>query len=389
MLRQLLDRVRAKTAIIAATMAERRSNRTGTYLLRSDGRWRGRIQLGLKENGDPDVRTVYAKTREEAERKINALVREYEQGQLTSIDGGRLTLATFVTEHWLPAVKSLLKPTTYRSYEQISRVHILPRLGQVRLARLTPRMIQMALGEVSDEGLSPQTVKTVQRVLHRALVFAVRWRYLTTNPATYVETPPIPKKRHNTLSSSQMRRFLSVKDDRLALICKLAFVTGMRQGDLLGLQWRDFDPDGRRLLVRRSYNAKFGYQTPKNHKDRDVPIPDELVADLVTLRMLTKHDASDDPIFATLTGRPILGPNVTRWFKRRLKEAGIEGHYRFHDLRHTHATLMLGRSDVSTAAVADVLGPLYSPAVTHGLYDQGSVGFGGDYRAAQEGLLHG
>jgi integrase len=388
MLEQLFLRLKAATGTLSPLMGTRRVNHTGTVMQRSDGRWRGRIQLGVTEDGTPDIRTVYGRTEAEAWKKLDDIRLNHQAGTLAAISADRLSLEVYLYEHWLPAVKPTLKPTTYLSYSQITKNQLVPLLGSYKLGRLSSRTIQTALGKLTDNGLSPQTVKTVLQVLHRALAYAVRWGYLRHNPASTVDTPPIPKIRRRILSPEQIKRLLAVKTDRLELLWRMALVTGARQGELLGLQWRDFDANDRWVEIVRSYNPKVGYQVPKNGKSRKIPLPTSITTALEIRRMKGKYTAPDAPIFASSNGTPLLGPNVTRMFQRRLTAAGIAEHFRFHDLRHTHATLMLRRHDVSTAAVSDVLGH-YSPAVTHGLYNQGSVDSGGDYRAAQEGLIGG
>lgn len=386
MLRAILARLLPERATLSDIMATRGPNHTGSIMFRSDGRWRGRVQLGVREDGTPDVRTVYGATEKEVRTKLDKLRRDHETGSLASQEADRLFLREFLEDRYLLAVKSTLRPTTYFQYHETITRYLVPTLGGYRLSKLGAQHIQRAWSDLAGDGLSAYTVRSAHRVLHRALVFAVRWGYLPKNPVDLVEPPKTPRVRRATLTPEELGRLLLHEENpRLALLYELAVVTGARQGELLGLTWSDYSPGRQLLAINRSY-GRFGYQLPKNGKTREIPLPAGLCAKLDQHRQNTAWPKPTDPIFASRTGTPLLWNNVIRSFKRALSRAGLDTSFRFHDLRHTHITRVLRSRQVPVAAVSAVAGH-YSPAVTHGFYDHADDGFDAAYRAVQEGLI--
>ncbi len=153
----------------------RRGNREGSVRLRSDGRWVGAIELEGRR------RWVYGKTRKEVTDKLAQVVRDMEAGLTLTAD--QITVAEYL-ERWLAdSVQPRLRPKTYRGYEQLVRLHLVPELGRLKLSKLTPMHVQRVMNAKLEAGLSKRTVQYMRAVLRAALAQAVRWRLLSTNAA--------------------------------------------------------------------------------------------------------------------------------------------------------------------------------------------------------------
>jgi integrase len=224
----------------------RRGNREGTIRQRPDGRWEAAVRL---EGGQR--KSVYGKTRQEAARKLAEAVRAAEAGLVGSAD--RLTVGQYLARWLEDSVRPRVRPKTYRGYEQLVRVHIVPALGRVRLAKLGPMHVQHLMNGMLSEGLSPRTVQYARAVLRAALAQGVRWRLVAANAAALAEPPRVRRPQVPAVSPSDARVLLdALAGDRLEALYVLALGLGLRQGELLGLRWSDIDLDRGELRVRRA-----------------------------------------------------------------------------------------------------------------------------------------
>jgi integrase len=271
-------------------------------------------------------------------------------------------------EYWLEVHRKFVRVNTYRIYRQYLDKHILPVLGHVRLQKLTPRHIQELYGRDLNEGYAPETIRGVHRMLHKALSDAVQWSWVATNACDKVKQPGPVRYETNPLTLEQAKTLMeTAKGSRLEALLTLAVTTGMRRGEILALRWSDIDFGERSLQVRRTVNraGKYGLleNAPKTEKSKRRIMLPQFVLDV-----LIEHRARQDAIrlkadltwqdhnlvFSTDAGNFVEGANLDRRFKRLLKEAGLPD-MRFHDLRHSAATILLGRG-VHPKLVQELLG---------------------------------
>lgn len=301
-------------------------------------------------------KTYYGKTYEEVRRKLATLVRERDMG--LPVVGEKQTVAQYLTA-WLQVAKPTIRPRSWRRYEELSRRHIVPTLGKTALARLTAQQVQQLYSAKLEEGLSATTVHYIHVTLRRAFGEAYKLGLVLRNVATLV-TPPRPRRQAmHVLAPDEVQRFLAaVADDRLEGLYVLAITSGMRLGELLALKWKDVDLDRTTLQVQATLQrTKDGYvfALPKTAKSRRrVALTTTAVQALRRHRVrqaeerLAAGRAWHDQgiVFTDAVGGPLDGIHVLRYeFTPILKREGLPT-IRFHDLRHTAATLMLRQGGI-------------------------------------------
>jgi len=368
----------------------KRANSEGSIFKRTDGRWCATI------SGDQGQRKYfYGKTRQEVGQKLASALKARQDG--LPFVGERQSVAAYLAE-WLETCRSSVRPRTWQRYEQYVRVHAVPGIGKIPLARLAPHHLQKLYAKTLEGGSSETTTRHLHMVLHRALGQATRWGLVGRNVADLV-TPP--RKNHHemmTLSPEQSRSFLAAtKGDRLHALYVLAITTGMRQGELLGLRWRDVDLEDGSVQVRGSLQRTSDGLTiaePKTTRSRrKVALADAAIEALRRNRVVQAEERlrlgaaweDNDLVFANERGRPLEARNLLRRsFVPLLKRAGLPA-IRFHDLRHTAATLMLGKS-VHPKVVAEMLGHSQI-AVTLDLYSHVTPTMQGQAAQAMNAIL--
>jgi integrase len=318
---------------------------------------------------------VYARTREEIARKLAQLISAQQEGIPLPVE--RETVATFFAS-WLDGARSTLRPRTWERYEEYVRVHVVPGLGRAPLQRLQPQQLQRFYQDRLDAGLSSTTVHQMHAVIHRALAQAVRWNLVTRNIADLVDPP---RRRHHAmrvLSADEVRRLLdAVRGTRSEALLTLAVTTGMRQGELLALRWRDVDLDVAQLsvaaTVQRSQQHGLVVAEPKTARSRRmVALTEGAVqalqrhrAAVVEERLRTETWTELDLVFPNRVGRHQEAGRLMAEYRRTLERAGLP-RIRFHDLRHTAASLMLARG-VHPKIASEMLGHA-TIAITLDLY---------------------
>jgi integrase len=234
---------------------------------------------------------------------------------------------------------------------------------------MTPQQVQSFLNAKAASGLAPRTVLYLRSVLRRALTQAERWGLVTRNVAKLTEPPRIPKQEVRPLSPQQVRQFLvAIEGDRLEALYLVALGVGMRQGEILGLAWRDIDLETGTITVRQALQriaGKLELVEPKSATShRVVPAPRIVLEALRAHRMRQLearllagsrwHEDRRDLVFTTSVGTPMDGVAVTRRFKSIVAAAGLPDQ-RFHDLRHACASLLLAQG-VAPRVVMETLG---------------------------------
>jgi len=342
-------------------MTKRRGHNEGTIKQRMDGLWEARVSLPAGKR-----KSYYGKTRREAQDKLRGALRDLDAGQ--DLSAGRQTVEQFLGQWLFASVRPSVKARTYEGYESIVRVRVAPRIGRVGLARLTPLDLEGLYTDLVAAGLSHRSVRHTHHVLHRAFAHAVRLGLLARNPCDRV-TPPRPARTEmRVLSAAEVAALLDgTRDHRGHALYALAVTTGMRQGELLGLRWEDVDLDGCRLAVRRALQRRPGqgleFIEPKTPRARrTILLSQRAVGALrehrrrqLESRLLAGPAWQDRGlVFCNARGGP-LDPNwQTAVFKEALAAADLP-RIRFHDLRHTAATLLLGQG-VHPKVVSEMLG---------------------------------
>lgn len=342
-------------------MAGKRGHGEGTIYKRSDGRWLAQMMLA-----DGKRKSFYGKTRAEAVAKLTDALRDMRKG--LPITGERQTLAQHLAV-WIETIKMQRKPKTYRSYEQLMRLHVVPTLGKVRLASLTPQQVQQLYARKLEAGLSQTTVQHIHAVLHAALDNALRQGLVQRNVADLVDAPAMRHREMLVFNVEQAKTLLAAAaGTRLEALYVLALTTGMREGELLALRWRDVDLDAGHILVQHTLQQIPG-RPPEITSAKTRQSRRKIALTSTAIEALRRHRAlqveeqlrvgpawSDwDLVFCNTVGNPLDGGKVLyRGLRPLLKQAWLPA-IRFHDLRHTAATLMLLQG-VHPKIVSEMLG---------------------------------
>jgi integrase len=326
-------------------MKRRRGNGEGAVYQRADAQWCASVTAGYDPNGKRRRKTIYGATKDVLLQKLAKLQRDVVGGTL--VDSERTTVAQHL-KHWLEdSARPAIRPATYRSYKGLIENHINPHIGGVPLVKLSPLHVQGLYSTMERNGCSGRLRQMVHAVLHNALGRALKWNLVVRNVCEAVESPKAAKKMMQVWNPQEAGTFLATAaDDRLYALYVLAIATGLRQGELLGLDWTDIDLNEAMLSVRRQLSEDAGvleFTEPKTDKGRRrVDLPAFAVAALREHRKRMMVEGHPAPlVFCDTDGNPIRKSNLLRRsFFPLLKEAKVP-RIRFHDLRHTAATLLL------------------------------------------------
>lgn len=309
---------------------------------------------------EPDTETDGKRTRnhhggydtaKEAKGALSAILHDMSSGG--HVGPCRQSVGEHLDE-WLRSIQATVKPSTWDSYARNVRLHILPKLGQIALPKLNPRQLNDLYASLGQEGLSSKTIHYIHTILHRALKDAVRWQKLNRNVAALADPPRVKAPAGlNIWSADQVRAFLGfVNHDRLYALYLLALTTGMRRGELLGLRWCDIDLDAGRVRVCNSLIAvayRIELSEPKTNRSKRVIMLDPAtVAALRTHRTRQLEDRlgwgpawqDNGFVFVREDGGFIHPHSLSHAFEQLVKSSELP-RIRFHDLRHTYATLAL------------------------------------------------
>lgn len=336
---------------------------TGSIRRRGKMTWELTFDVGRDPKTDERIRRFvsFKGTRREAEEALTDAIHRRNTG--LDISHGKLTVGQYL-DRWLSdyAANNVSAATLLR-YQGIVANHLRPAIGRIQLSDLRPAHIQRAYAEALKTGarkdrragaLSARTVLQHHRVLREALTHAVRWQLIARNPADAVAPPKPSRHEMRVLNREEAQTLLAAAEqDSLYCLLHLALTTGARLGELLALRWSDVDSTSGTLRITRSAQRLpregIVFHAPKTHRSiRPIALSP------VTVRILRSHRVSQskqrlalgsdyadrDLVFANALGQPLDGTAVTKRFQQRAQSAGL-GHLRFHDLRHTAATLML------------------------------------------------
>jgi len=352
----------------------KRSNGEGTITKRSDDRWAGAVTLP-----DGTRKWCYGKTQQEVVKKIAALRQERDSG--LPISKERRTLADYM-ESWLRMAKPSLRPGTLANYSWYTRKYIIPTLGNVPLTKLNGEHVQRLLATKSAEGLASTTVRKIYSVLHAALNEAVALSLIPRNAATGVRKPRLRRVEMKAWNPEQARNFLAVAaNDRLYALYVVALSTGLREGELMALRWRDL------MLPDDGSDGALRIQHTLHWQDRTMSL-DEVKTDngrrqihlsahaTQALREHRKRQNEErtkrgpiwqknELIFCNQVGGALRVSNFRRDFRKLIARAGVP-FIRPYDMRHTAATLLL-LAGVHVKVVSEMLGHS-SVAITLSIY---------------------
>jgi integrase len=335
-------------------------------IIKRGNRYAVRLDLGRGPDGKRTFKyhSGYA-TKRAAQQARTELLGALDRNTYVAPD--KTTVAGYLRGQWLPVVQPRLRPGTWVEYRRKAETHLIPAIGHVPLQQLTTAMLNALYQQLLDRGVGPRTVQYVHATIRKALNDAVRWGLLVRNPALHAAAPLPPRTQMRTWSAAELRWFLEfVAGDRLSAAWQLAALTGMRRGEVLGLRWADLDLEAGWLSVRQTLvvvDNRPRVSEPKTARGRRrIALDAETVA---ALRAHHKLQAAErlaagpgwqgsDLVFTRPDGAPLHPEYVRRQFDRRVAGTGLP-RIRFHDLRHTHATLAL-QAGVHPKVVSERLG---------------------------------
>lgn len=342
----------------------KRGNNEGSIYKRADGRWASVIDLGWQD-GKRKRKTYYGQTRREVQEQLTVALRTHQQGLPIASD--KLTVVQFLGSWLTDTVWSTVRPRTYQSYAELVRVHLGPGLGRIILSKLTPQDVQKLINRKLASGLSPRRVQYIHAVLRRALGQAEKWGLVARNVAKLVNAPTVTQTEIEPFNPDEARVFVgAIQGERLEALYLLAISTGIRQAEALGLSWRDLDLDRAQVTIRTTLQrieGEFRFLEPKTARSRRTLALPEMVVEALRAHkgrqmgeLLQAGDSWQDLdlVFATKTGGPLSDTVVRDRFYRILEEARLR-RQRFHDLRHSCASLLIAQG-ASSREVMEQLG---------------------------------
>jgi integrase len=351
----------------------KRANGEGTMSRRKDGSgktigWRAAVTIGENEDGTQKRRWISGKTQGEVQEKLRALQSDLHQGTLADTD--RMTVDDFLKQWVAHKEREGLKPNTVQSYRDTINRYVTPKIGRVKLEKLRPLDIEHMLTALRGDGKSAALLAYSLRVLKMALQQAVRWQMLPRNVADSVKPPKIERQEMQVWTRQQVKAFLDVTEDHpLHAAFYLALMTGMRRGELVGLKWEDMDLDRARLTVKNNLvevigapvegktrlnrptasSVRLEVSTPKSKASRRT-----IVLSKGTVEKLRQQRARQEVwrrdaaeawtaqgfVFTTAIGTPVWPSALAKAFAALLERSEVPS-IRFHDMRHTAASLMI------------------------------------------------
>jgi integrase len=341
-------------------LGRRRANGEGSIYRRPNGSWSGIASL-------PDGRRkqVYGRSRDEVRRRLAEILNSIEHG--TFADARGTTVGQFLDQWLVEVAKPRVRAWTYAGYEVHVRRHLKPALGRIPLERLTAQHVQALLNQKLRDGLAPRTVRYLRGTLRTALRDAVRWGLISRNAAALVDGPRVERYAIKPFTPDEARQLLRViRGERLEALYSVALAQGLRQGEALGLRWDDVDLEMGYIRITKQLQRIHGAPQlvePKTERSRRTLAMPPMIANALKEHHARqeqeraaagKHWVDNGLVFTTPTGTPLDGTAVTKGFHRLLERAGLPQR-RFHDLRHSCATLLLVQG-VSPRVVMDVLG---------------------------------
>ena len=336
----------------------RRSYGSGSVYRAADGRWRGATTVTDPATGARVRRVVSGPTAAETRQKLDRL-------RAVAVPSTTMRTADWLTA-WLPTARLRVAPSTFRGYEVVAR-SIAAHVGEVPLGSLTPTDVERMTAAMVTAGRTGRTAGMARKVLRLSLRQAIRDGLVARNVAAEARPPRVERYPARTLTAPEARRLIeTTRDDELGPLWAVLISTGLRQGEALGLAWRDVTADT--LTVRQSltrgWDGRLTLGPPKSDRSRRTIALPNAARDALERQRAAQDAASaaagtawqdrDGLVFTDAVGRPLVGRHVTPALKAALARAGLPD-IRCHDLRHTAATLQLA-AGVPLAVISRTLG---------------------------------
>jgi integrase len=360
----------------------RRGNGEGSIFQRKDGRWVAIVDYGFRD-GKRERKSLYGSTRKEVSDELKRVLRAQQLG--VPAESGRLTVGEWL-DKWLETQKGS-KPKTYTAYEYQTRMHLKPAFGKIPLVKLQPQEVRAFMMTKAEAGLSTKTIRHLRATLRAALNVAVNDGLIARNVAALAKPPKLEKRQLRVFTESEAAQFLGlVEGHRLEALFTVALALGLREGEILGLRWQDVDLEAGTLQVNHALqrvkkpgDKKGSLQliTPKTERSRR-----RLRLPAAAISALNAHRASQQQertaagsrwrdtgmVFTTRIGTMLDQRNLARTFYTIMntpdphdpepdpaKKRKLLPSLRFHDLRHSAATLLLIQG-VHPRYIMDLLG---------------------------------
>ena len=347
-------------------MAKKRANGEGNIRKRKDGRWEGRYTAGHDANGKAIYKNVLGKTQAEVKAKLKRAIEENKG--LDIVKAGQYTLGQWMDVWFENYAKLKVRPSSHQTYKGYIDNHIKPHVGSIPLSKLTSLDLQklykmlLAEGRIDriesknqPKGLSAKTVRNINQIISSALNLAKEQKLIYSNPAEACALPKVEHREMKTLPVEQLTSFLrEAKETGVYEMYYIELATGLRRGELLGLKWSDIDWKNGIIKVRRQVARVDGQIVEAPLKTKNSYRTVSISPQAVEVLKAQKAKTNDEYVFPSPNGGPISPDSVNNMLKRVLERAGIPK-VRFHDLRHTFATIAL-QNGVDIKTVSGMLG---------------------------------
>ena len=350
-------------------MAKKRANGEGNIRKRKDGRWEGRYTAGYHpETGKRIIKNVLGKTQAECKAKLAVAIDAAKVIDISRVD--EYTVATWLRSWYELYAKPNVRVATADRYHLMIETYTIPRIGHIKLSKLSTRDLQKLYKELMESGrtshksshgnpgLSSTTVRSVHLMLHSAFERARKEKLIATNPTEDCIAPKVEKHEMQILQPQHIKAYLEAADNREVLpMFYLELVSGLRKGELTALLWTDLDIKNRTISVSKQYiknpNGELTLSRPKTETSvRKVSIPQDAVDLLIAEHQ--KHPENPYMFPSPVTGEMYYPDSIVNIHKKILKDADLP-YVRFHDLRHTFATLAL-QNGIDVKTVSSMLG---------------------------------
>ena len=326
-------------------MARRRGNNEGSIKQRENGKWRAQISIEGKRL------SFTAGSRKECLEWVKQTNRQIEEG--LSIAGEKMMLSQYLLT-WLEAVKENRRPKTYVQYKSLITRYIIPEFGKMRLSGLKPNQIEKYLVFLQQQKLE-RSAQLVFAILHVSLKKAVKQGLIGRNPMEAVEKPKLKSPKVKVVINTEeiQKLLIAAEGDRIAFLLHFTIITGMREAEIFGLQWKDVDWEKNTVKVIRQVQRLPGqgmvFSSPKTRSGiRSIAIGSLTMSKLSEYKEYQQFEKAmagdrwieNDLVFPSTIGTPMDPHNLLKNFKKILEKAGLPM-MRFHDLRHSSITLVL------------------------------------------------
>lgn len=332
------------------TSRKRRGRGEGSIYQRKDGRWAADFSAGYYPDGRRRRKTIYGDTKQDVANKLRAA-----QGRGEAVFEGTSTmLLSDYLDEWLGGVELARRQATHSRYELCVRLQINPHIGGVRLKDLAQKHVVLLLATLKNsknkrkKPVSDRMLQMTHDVLNRALRAALKQRLIERNPCDNVPRPQGKDETVRTWTQEQTQRFLAAsRSHRLHALFFTALTTGMRQGELFALQWPQVDLDAGTIQVTHGNTEVTGeperveLKTKRSRRRIDLDATTVAVLDAHRKRVAKEQGKIVPWVFCDVDGGPLRRSNLIRQEMRPLMKLAQVPQLRFHDMRHTAATLML------------------------------------------------